>query len=210
MNKLFPQVETYIKNLPGNTPLTASRQEILREVVSYIHKKHQEDKVAELVFICSHNSRRSHLTQIWATIASHYHGLDNLLTFSGGTEATAFNGNAIAALERAGCVVEKPGGKNPVFLVKFSETHKGIQAFSKKYGDKYNPQKGFCAVMTCSEADDACPVVFGMDGRVSLKYVDPKSGDGLPNEAEVYDQRCAQIAIEMFYMIGQVNALKLR
>ena len=64
--------------------------------------------------------------------------------------------------------------------------------------------------MTCSEADDACPVVLGMDSRVSLTYNDPKEADGKPNQDEVYDQRCSQIAIEMFWMIGQVNALNLR
>lgn len=209
MNRLYPAVEEYIKGLPGEIPLTATRQGILREISTYIHKKHKEDKVAELVFICTHNSRRSHLTQLWAAIAAHYHGLDNLITFSGGTEATAFHPNAIAAMERAGCVIEKPGGKNPVYLVKFSDSHKGLQAFSKKYGDKYNPDRGFCAVMTCSEADDACPVVFGMDGRVALTYEDPKAADGLPNQDQVYDERCAQIAIEMFFMIGQVNVLNL-
>lgn len=202
-------MEDYIKGLPKETPLTAQRQGILRQISEYIHKKHNQDKVAELVFICTHNSRRSHLAQIWCTIASHYHGLDNLLSFSGGTEATAFNPNAIAALERAGCVVEKTGGQNPVYLVKFSESHKGIQAFSKKYNNKYNPDKGFCAVMTCSEADDACPVIFGMDGRVVLMYDDPKEADGRPDQDDVYDARCAQIAMEMFWMIGHVNALEI-
>ncbi len=210
MNKLYPAIEIYVKRLPKEFPVPAARQEILKQISAYIHKKHQEDKVAELVFICTHNSRRSHLTQLWAAIAAHYHGLDNLLTFSGGTEATAFNMNAINALERAGCVIDKPGGKNPVYLVKFSDSHKGVQAFSKKYGDKYNPDKGFCAVMTCSEADDACPVVFGMDGRVALTYRDPKEADGKPNQDEVYDERCVQIAMEMFWMISQVNALNVR
>lgn len=209
MNKLFPDIENYIKALPRETSLTAQRQGILRQISAYIHKKHMEDKVAELVFICTHNSRRSHLTQIWAAIAAHYHGLENMLTFSGGTEATAFNMSAIEALERAGCEVDKPGGKNPVYLVRFSDNHKGLQAFSKKYDDKYNPQRGFCAVMTCSEADEACPVVLGMDKRVSLTYVDPKEADGQPNESKVYDERCAQIAMEMFWMIGQVNALRI-
>lgn len=207
MNKLFPEVETYIKSLPSRAPVSARRQKILQEIAKFIYQKQQKDEVAELVFICTHNSRRSHFAQLWAAIAAHYHGLENVLTFSGGTEATAFHPNAVGAMERAGCKIQKAAGANPVYLVKFSDTHKGSQAFSKKYGDKFNPKSGFCAVMTCSAADDACPVVLGMQKRVSLTYTDPKEADGTPKEADVYDERCAQIAMEMFYTMSHVGAL---
>lgn len=210
MKPLFPNIEAYIKKLPKTHPVPAKRQLILKAIAEFIYKKQQKDELAELVFICTHNSRRSHLAQIWATIAIHYHGLENVICFSGGTEATAFHPNAITALERAGCMVDKTGGKNPVYLVKFADSHKGIQAFSKKYNDKYNPNKGFCAVMTCAEADDACPVVLGMEKRISLTYEDPKKADGQVNEGQVYDDRCAQIAMEMFFMVGQVSTFTFR
>jgi len=210
MNKLYPELETYLNTLQRNTPLPAMRQGILHEVADYISRKHRMDEVAELVFICTHNSRRSHMAQIWASVAAHYHGIDDVLAFSGGTEATAFHPNAIATLERAGCQIDKTGGKNPVYLVKFSDLHHGIQAFSKKYNDRYNPNRGFCAVMTCADADEACPVVLGMDQRISVIYEDPKVADGSPHEQETYDARCRQIALEMFYMMGQVNAYNLR
>lgn len=210
MKPLFPEIDDYIKQLPKTHPVPARRQVILKGIAEFIHRKHHKDEVAELVFICTHNSRRSHLAQVWASVALYYHGIENTLCFSGGTEATAFHPNAIEALERAGCEIDKPGGKNPVYLVRFASGHKGIQAFSKKYNDKYNPDKGFCAVMTCSEADDACPVVLGMEKRVALTYSDPKIADGQPNEGQVYDDRCAQIAMEMFYMAAQVSALNFR
>lgn len=210
MKHLFPNIEAYIKQLPKSHPVPAKRQKILKDIAEFINKKHQQDEVAEMVYICTHNSRRSHLTQIWATVALHYHGIENALCFSGGTEATAFHPNAISALERAGCEVDKTGGKNPVYLVKFAPDHKGIQAFSKKYNDKYNPNKGFCAIMTCSDADEACPVVLGMEKRIALTYEDPKIADGQVNEGHVYDDRCAQIAMEMFYMAAQVGAKNFR
>ena len=210
MNKLYPEIESYLNTLQRNTPLPAMRQGILRGIADYISRKHRMDEVAELVFICTHNSRRSHLAQIWAAVAAHYQGIENILTFSGGTEATAFHPNSIGALERAGLQVDKPGGKNPVYLVKFSETHQGVQAFSKKYNDKYNPAKSFCAVMTCAEADAACPLVMGMDQRISITYEDPGESDGKPDEEAVYDAGSRQIAIEMFYLMGQANACNLR
>jgi arsenate reductase len=210
MKHLFPKIEAYIKLLPKSHPVPAKRQKILKGLSEFIYNKHQKDEVAELVFICTHNSRRSHLAQVWATVALHYHGIENVICFSGGTEATAFHPNAIEALERAGCQIDKTGGKNPVYLVKYAPGNKGIQAFSKKYNDKYNPNKGFCAIMTCSEADDACPVVLGMEKRIALTYQDPKISDGQPNEGQVYDDRCAQIAMEMFYMAAQVSAKNFR
>jgi len=210
MNKLYPELETFLNTLQRSAPLPAMRQGILRGIADYISRKHRMDEVAELVFICTHNSRRSHMAQIWASVAAHYHGIDDMLAFSGGTEATAFHPNAIDALERAGCQIDRTGGKNPVYLVRFSDSHRGIQAFSKKYNDKYNPNRGFCAVMTCADADEACPLVMGMDQRISITYEDPKESDGTSKEQDVYDARCRQIALEMFYMMGQVNAYNLR
>ncbi len=210
MNKLYPEIASYLNTLQQTAPLPARRQGVLRELADYISRKHRMDEVAEVIFICTHNSRRSHLAQIWASIAAHYHNVDDFIAFSGGTESTAFHPNAIDALERAGRKIEKPGGKNPVYLVKFSEAHKGVQAFSKKYNDKYNPNRNFCAVLTCDEADAACPLVMGMDQRIALTYEDPKVADGLAGESLIYDERCAQIAIEMFFMMGQVNAYNLR
>ncbi|MCB0818945.1 MAG: protein-tyrosine-phosphatase, partial [Flavobacteriales bacterium] len=69
--------------------------------------------------------------------------------------------------------------------------------------DPANPQKGFCAVMTCSEADANCPIVRGALDRVSLPYVDPKEADDTPEEAARYDERCLQIATELWYVMQQ-------
>lgn len=210
MRPLFPDIDAFIKELPRTHPVPARRQAKLRQIAEFIYRKREKDELAELVFICTQNSRRSHFAQVWATIALHYHGIDNVLCFSGGTEATAVHLNTVSALERAGCTIDKPGGKNPVYLIKFANGHKGIQAFSKKYTDKYNPNKGFCAILTCAEADEKCPVVLGMDKRVSLPYEDPKLADRQPNEEAVYDDRCRQVAMEMFFMTGQVNTFSLR
>jgi arsenate reductase len=143
-------------------------------------------------------------------LAAHYHRLSHVLTFSGGTEATAVHPHALATLERAGFRIEKSGGRNPVHLVRFADEHRGIQSFSKVYTNKYNPKDGFCAVMTCDDADEACPVVLGMEKRVALTYEDPRKADGSPQEIEVYDARCRQIAMEMLFMMGQVFAQKFR
>ena len=183
--------------------IDSSRTDILDEIADYV----LHNANAKLNFICTHNSRRSHLSQVWAQTMAFVHDIP-LETFSGGTEATAFNENAVAALQRAGFDVSKDGDENPTYRVSFAEDEDPILAFSKKYEDPPNPKEGFAAIMTCSEADSDCPVVFGADKRIKLFYVDPKVADGTPQQAATYDERCRQIAIEMRYVFDKINRTK--
>ncbi len=81
-----------------------------------------------------------------------------------------------------------------------------ITAFSKVYSKDGNPTEGFVALMCCGEADDACPVVEGASARFAIHYVDPKVSDDTEKEAATYDERCHQIATEMFYLMSLVKA----
>ncbi|MCB0785872.1 MAG: protein-tyrosine-phosphatase [Flavobacteriales bacterium] len=202
---LHPELQRYVQDrvLPGIAELPAGRREQLDLIAAFVKERKAAGTAADLTFICTHNSRRSHLSQLWAATAAWAHGLDHVRTFSGGTEATAFNPRAVAAVERAGFRVVKPDGKNPVYEVSFTEEHAAERCWSKVYDDPANPQEGFCAVMTCSEADANCPIVRGALDRVSLPYVDPKEADGTPEEGERYDERCLQIAVELWYVMQQ-------
>lgn len=194
-------LERYIDSIQGDLEsIEEKRKEILHSLSEYI----RTSSSPKLNFICTHNSRRSHLCQVWAHVVAAYFDI-SVETFSGGTEATAFHPNAINALERAGFEIESSGGENPLYQIRFSETQDSIECFSKKYDDNINPQTGFAAVMTCSEADQECPVVFGAAERIKLLYEDPKVADGTAIETEKYDERCKQIAIEMFYVFSKIN-----
>ncbi len=166
----------------------------------------------QATFVCTHNSRRSHLSQIWAQAAAWHYGLDDVATFSGGTEATAFNPRAVAALQRAGFTIEAedPEAHNPVYRVTFDDDHPAMRCFSKCYADPCNPDSDFAAVMTCADADDACPLVEGATHRFAITYVDPKEADGTSTEAATYDQRCAQIAREMLWVMRRAAQLRRR
>ena len=107
-------------------------------------------------------------------------------------------------MQRAGFAVEVGTGENPRYEISSSLGNLHLVSFSKKYDHLENPKKDFCAVMTCAEADEACPVIFGADLRVKLLYEDPKSADGMDHERTTYDERCFQIATEMFYVMKQV------
>ena len=204
----YPALQQYIaaEILPAMAEISAERQEVLREIASYIQEEAEAGQPIQLVFICTHNSRRSHFGQIWAAMAAAYYGVPGVHTYSGGTEATAFNPRAVAAVQRAGFQVENPGGSNPRYQVRFAPDQPALECFSKVYDDPANPRHSFAAIMTCAEADQACPIVPGATLRVPTPYVDPKEADDTPQEAARYDERCRQIGAELFYVFSKAAA----
>lgn len=202
---MHPRLEAYISRaLPHIDEIVDERKRALREVSAFVAAKHRAGQVAELTFVCTHNSRRSQMGQLWAAAAAAHFGIEHVRTYSGGTEATAFNPRAAAAMQRAGFIIENPGGDNPCYQVTFDEEGPVIECFSKIYDDPVNPATGFAAIMTCSDADEACPVIKGAALRAPIRYDDPKVADGTPDEALAYDARCLQIATEMLYVFARV------
>lgn len=182
------------------------RREALSRIAEYVSKQAEDGAAARLTFICTHNSRRSHMSQVWAQTAAAWYSAPKVETFSGGTEATAFNPRAVAALRRAGFDIMRTSDRqNPIYRVTFSDRAEPIEAFSKIYSQPPNPRKEFCAVMTCSEADESCPYVEGAGLRVAVPYEDPKAFDGTAQEAAKYDERCRQISREMLYLFSRVS-----
>ncbi|MGF1533062.1 MAG: low molecular weight phosphatase family protein [Bernardetiaceae bacterium] len=204
--KLNPKVSAYLDSCEKNfATISDERKAALREIIAFIAAQQQAEQPVKLTFICTHNSRRSHFAQVWAAAAAVYYSVPNVHTFSGGTEATAFNPRSVAALQRAGLSIQKTTeGDNPRYEVTIAEGEKPLVGFSKKYSNDPNPTKDFCAVMTCSSADEACPVVAGAAKRVAIPYEDPKKSDGRINETATYDERCQQIATEMLYVFSQL------
>lgn len=204
---MYPKLQSTIESLiPSIFVLPVERTARLDKLVEFIAQARLDERPIRLNFICTHNSRRSHLGQLWAQTAAAYFGIKGVETFSGGTEATAFNPRAVAAIERSGFSVENPGGDNPRYGIRFDAEAAPQICFSKTYDDDTNPKAEFAAVMTCTDADQNCPVVFGSSLRLSLPYDDPKSADGTSEEAQRYDERSAQIATEMLYVFSQVKA----
>jgi arsenate reductase len=188
--------------------IPANRRAKLDELAAYIRNQRDAGKPVRLVFICTHNSRRSHMAQLWAAAAAASYEIGDVETFSGGTDATAFNPRAVAALERAGFEIKTSAraAANPMYLVRLSPASAALECFSKVYGQSPNPTTDFCAVMTCAAADEACPRVPGATLRLAIPYDDPKLADGTPDEAATYDERCAQIAREMLFAFSRAAA----
>ncbi len=204
--RLGPALAAYLAARRAEAALILpARRAVLDRLTGWIGDRLAAGGPARLLFVCTHNSRRSHLAAAWAWAAAAAAGIDGVEAFSAGTEATALHTNAAAALERAGFVVERGAGENPVHILRLAPGGAALEAFSKTLAHRSLPRGGFCAVMTCSDADSACPVVPGAGERVALPYDDPKTADGRPDAAAVYDARAAEIAREMVWVVGRVT-----
>ena len=205
---IFPDLKIYIQSLvSGFDQIPHERKSLLKSLTKFVEEKNKAKEPAQLIFICTHNSRRSHLSQIWAQTAATYYGIEGVKTFSGGTEATAFNPRAVNAMKKAGFKIDKKGDEaNPHYSVRFSDTGT-VEAFSKKYDEFPNPSENFCAVMTCGHADENCPFIPGASARIPLTYNDPKDYDGTPLEEAKYDEGCKQIGTEIFYAFSLVGRI---
>jgi len=204
---LLPALRPYVKQVAREVEtISPERKQVLNAIATDVTARLEAGKSAELTFICTHNSRRSHMSQIWAQTAAYYYGLDRIHTFSGGTQATACNCRTVAAMRRVGFEIEDATtGDNPIYLVRYATDRPVIRAYSKLYNADSNPRKDFIALMTCSVADKNCQVVEGAVSRYAIHYADPRLCDDTPTETNAYNERCREIAREMFYIMSQVH-----
>ncbi len=183
----------------------AARKTELTALTEFVQQKVAASQPVQLTFICTHNSRRSHFSQLWAQVAAYCYQVPRVSTYSGGTETTACNPSAVKAIAEAGFMVERTGTEpNPVYLIKYALDQPPVRAFSKAYDQTGNPTTDFAAVMTCTQADENCPFIPGAV-RISLPYEDPKAFDGTSREEVIYAERCRQIARELLYAFSQVR-----
>jgi|TARA_B110000881_G_C18582315_1_gene522536 arsenate reductase len=185
-------------------PIPEERRQILQVLVDYIQSKKEAKSPIRLNFICTHNSRRSQFSQIWAAVASHAFGIETTC-LSGGVEVTAFNARAVNSLKRMGFGITSEEGGNPKYKVEYDLRADKLVMFSKLFNDKVNQFEKFASVMTCDHADENCPFIPGTEQRISVNYIDPKEFDGTEQEATKYDERSSQIASEMFYVFSKIN-----
>uniref|UniRef100_UPI00404A2963 arsenate-mycothiol transferase ArsC n=1 Tax=Flavobacterium sp. TaxID=239 RepID=UPI00404A2963 len=202
---LFPTIEQFVLNLKP-AAITPERKEILQALVDFIQAKTDNQEPVRLNFICTHNSRRSHLSQVWAQTMAHFYGLSDVFCYSGGTEATALFPKVAETLQNTGFQIKTISSEtNPVYSIKFSQNAHPIIGFSKKYDDDFNPTAEFAAILTCSQADVGCPFISGAEKRIPITYDDPKMFDNTPEQAAKYAERSRQIATEFDYVFSQIK-----
>ena len=201
LEKLSRTIESIAK-----IAVSEERKEVLQPLADYIQTKVNANEEIRLNFICTHNSRRSHLSQIWAQTMAFQFGIKNVFCYSGGTESTAMFPKVGETLVNQGFQIQKLSEEqNPVYAVKFDDNQYPNICFSKAYFDDFNPKTNFGAIMTCNNADEGCPMVFGAEARFPIKYDDPKAFDGTELMNEKYAERSLQIASEMYFVFSQIK-----
>lgn len=204
---LLPAVRAYVEATVAELDrVPPERQAVLHEIAAVMAEELRAGREAKVTFICTHNSRRSHMSQIWLQTAAAYYSLDRVRAFSGGTEVTACNCRTVTAMRRAGFVItDVTRGENPVYHVTYASNRPPVRAWSKHYRAGGNPRAGFIALMTCSAADRSCPAIEGALARFAIHYTDPRLCDDTPTESAAYDARCREIAREMFFLAAEVR-----
>ena len=186
--------------------ISVERKAILQPLIEFISSKISKNEEVRLNFICTHNSRRSHLSQILAQTMANYYHIENVFCYSGGTEATAMFPKVAETLANQGFEILKLSEtENPVYAVKFAENEHAVICFSKKYNNDFNPKSAFAAILTCDSADENCPIVYGAETRIPIKYEDPKKSDGTAEMNETYFNRSLEIATEMKFVFENLR-----
>ncbi|MFV8465032.1 low molecular weight phosphatase family protein [Flavobacterium sp. LB1P62] len=203
---VFPEIEKVISAFDFET-IAPERKIILQPLIDFIQQKVTNQQEVRLNLICTHNSRRSHLSQVWAQTAAAYFNIKNVFCYSGGTEATALFPMAAKTLEQSGFKIKTiASGNNPIYAIKYSDNEYPVIGFSKTYDDDFNPQSEFAAILTCSQAHGGCPFIAGAEKRIPITFEDPKAFDNTPQQAKKYQERSLQIATEMCYVFSQIKS----
>jgi arsenate reductase len=202
---LLSEIENVIKELNPQT-ISSERKAVLQPLTDFIQSKVSNQQEIRINFICTHNSRRSHLSQVWAQTMANYFNIKNVFCYSGGTEATALFPMVVETLQKSGFQISKISqNENPVYSIKYTDNEHPIIGFSKKLDDDFNPKSEFAAIMTCDSANEACPFVPGAEKRIPITFEDPKAFDNTPQQVEKYIERSLQIATEMKYVFSKIS-----
>ncbi|MGL2993909.1 low molecular weight phosphatase family protein [Flavobacterium sp. TSSA_36] len=202
---MFIKIKNTIEHLNFDT-ISEERKKILQPLIAFIQSKASTSSTIRLNFICTHNSRRSHLAQVWAQTAAAFYTIPNVFCYSGGTETTALFPKIAATLSNTGFEIQSLSkGSNPIYGIKFGANHHPIIGFSKSYDSEFNPKNDFAAILTCSNADEGCPFVAGAEKRIPILFEDPKAFDNTPLQTEKYHERNLQIATDFMYVFSQIQ-----
>lgn len=187
--------------------INENRKQNLFKIAEAIAKEYAKSELVNLNFICTYNSRRSQLAQVWSFFAAQYFKL-NINSFSGGIEVTTFNRSSIKTLQKAGFYFQilNFSHQNPTYEISFEGSKKYMLGFSKLYDDLYNPSN-FIAITTCAIADKNCYCMASSNQHFLLPYEDPKKADGTLRQEEVYMQINTQIAAEIYCIFSYVKKL---
>jgi len=184
--------------------IPSSRLQLLDGIVLEINEFLNNKKNLNFLFVCTHNSRRSQFANVWAEIAATFYNLNSIKSYSCGTEKSIVSKNTIQTLKDLGIRIENhPSIPNAFHAFYGKELF--IDVFSKKYSDPTISKEDTIAIMTCSDADQNCPIIPYAKNRISLNFKDPKRFDNTSSFKMEYQKTGKEIAREIFYIFSKLK-----
>ncbi len=217
--RLLPKVADHLSLLATSyDQIDESRAAVGRQLADWIVETYRPGQPLAITCVCTGNSRRSILSATLVSASAAYYGLPEIRGFSGGTKPTAFNPRTVATLREIGLDITSLGEEaargdaataNLKHRVRWGRSlddalMQSVE-FSKKYDDSLNPQSGFAALLVCSDAEEACPIIKGASVRIALPYLDPKLYDGTAIESLKYAERRDDIGRLMMSVMMQAR-----
>ena len=173
----------YINKLE-NHKLEYHQKKRIEIIVERLYNKIKS--ISLIVFICTHNSRRSQFCEAWSKVLANRYGL-NISFSSAGTTKTSVYKEVINSLKRAGVDINEKGilnieGKTSIL---YSKTLDDIK------------ENKFISITNCTDAEKNCPLDPRSHLNLNIFYDDPKKFDGMENEKKEYDKTSVSIAAEI-------------
>lgn len=208
MIKTTIDTKDFFENASKDLTISDDRKNLLLSISDKIFEEFEDRDKVNLNFICTHNSRRSQLAQVWSFFAIEYFKLENIYAFSGGSEVTAFHRNTVKCLQKTGFDfnVEDFSHQNPLYLISFKGTKKTTKGFSKTFDSDKN-EYPYIAITTCDHADQNCPFIPDAIHRFHLPYTDPKTADNTEFQNDKYLETSKKIAGELFIIFQELQNL---
>jgi arsenate reductase len=203
------KVEKFFKEAIKKATITNQRKVLLKSIAQKASDSSNESTDSlYLNFICTHNSRRSQLAQVWAYFASDYFNIPKIQPYSGGTAVTSFYKNTVKTLQSAGFTfnLAEFNHQNPKYEIRFNSEIKPLLGFSKLYDNALNSEQ-YIAITTCSSADENCPFIPNALFRFHLPFNDPKEFDDTEYAEEAYLKASRQIAAEIYILFQEIKNL---
>ena len=201
---VLPAIEASLRRF-ALEDIPALRRSHLGVVAGMLRAELRRRPALEVMFICTHNSRRSQMSQAWTTAIAHALGLQ-LTVSSGGTGPTGVHRSVSRALREHGFEVDETSPESCRWLVEFAPGAPPIELWSKRWDAAGNPRQNFVTIANCAAAEESCPTIPGALGRLAMLYEDPKVSDGTERELETYLSVCRQIGMEISWVLGEVLA----
>lgn len=206
---MFLPIKQLIEKMKADeSNLSETRKNALAHLADTLVEKKTGDDL-QLMFICTHNSRRSIFAQVWASVLADHYQLP-IKAFSGGTEATAVHENTLKCLEDLGFEIASGNDRqNEKVQIKYGK-HQQISCYSKVFDHPENPQQDFIALMLCDHAAEHCPFIPNASARLNFTFPDPKKYDGTVFKSDKYKEICLDIAIQLDQIFQRIHQRRFK